>query len=346
MTKLDQLNQKLGTGRVITQEPLARHTTLGVGGPAEYFFEAKTKQDLLQAIKVAKELALPFFILGGGSNIIVADKGLKGLVIKSLLQDFTLQPFSGSFSPKPVAPRLTQLETREYLSASETETSFKETDPRFLVRAGSGWKMNALITRCFEADLVGLEWFAGIPGTLGGAVYMNVHGGHHFMSEFVYGVEVLDPTNRQTTRLTHDQLGFAYDFSIFHTHPGVILTVDLVLYRGNLAKAKTMQQHWLRQKLTVQPQRSCGSVWQNLEPKVQKRLGLPTPGIGYLIDKKLGLKGKQIGQAQISPRHAGFIVNLGQAKAQDVLKLMGLVEQEAKEELGIILKREVIVVGE
>ena len=133
---------------------------------------------------------------------------------------------------------------------------------------------------------------------------------------------------------------------LFHHLQEVILTLDLVLYRGDLAKAKNIQQHWLRQKLAIQPQRSCGSVWQNLEPNVQKRLSLPTPAIGYLIDHKLGLKGKRIGDAQISLRHAGFIENVGQAKARDVLELIRLVEREAKEKLGIRLKREVIVVGE
>jgi UDP-N-acetylmuramate dehydrogenase len=345
MTKLDQVRKLLGD-TVTGQEPLAKHTTLGIGGPAEYFYEAKTKANLIGAIKVAKKIELPWFILGGGSNIVVSDKGVKGIVIKSLLQDFTVQPFYQAFVPAMIVPRLAQLGEKGHLSASKTEMSFEKSDPRFLATIGSGWKMNALILRCFEENLVGIEWFAGIPGTLGGAVFMNLHGGHHFISEFVYRVESFDPQTQTIVERKNAQLAFDYDRSIFHNRREIILTVDLVLYRGDPDKAREIQQQWLKQKLAVQPQRSCGSVWQNLESKVQEKLSLPTPAIGYVIEHTLGLKGKRIGDAQISPKHAGFIENVGQAKAQDVIELMDLVEQKAEKKLGITLKREVIVIGE
>jgi len=235
---------------------------------------------------------------------------------------------------------------KEHLKIGEGVPSFSPQDEKVLVSVGSGWKLNALIAYCLDKGLVGLEWFAGIPGSLGGAVYMNIHGGNYFFSDLVYKVIAWNQLSQKQVELTAKELKFDYDYSVFQEKEMVILLAQLILYRGNIEIAKKIQQYWLRQKLMVQPQRSCGSVWQNLSREEQIKHHLPTPSIGYLIDHKLRLKGRKVGQAQISLKHAGFIENLGGAKGADVLELMRLVEAEAKQKLRINLKREVMVVGE
>lgn len=346
MTMLSQLETFLGKKRIRIGEPLSQYTTLGVGGPAQFFFEAGTGEELVGAVRAAKKLNLPYFILGSGSNLVVADKGTAGLVIKNRFLDFSCEPFRETFRPRKIPPRLQPSEPQKYLDTQALPLSFnKKSDKKFLVRVGSGWKLGALIQKCLEENLVGLEWFAGIPGSIGGAVYMNIHGGSYFFSDFVYQVKFYDSDREKTQVLKNQELKFAYDFSLFQKKPWVILAVELVLYRGNVEVAKKTRERWLGTKLRVQPQRSCGSVWQNLSAQERLKLGLPTPSIGYLIEKHLGLKGKQIGQAQISTKHAGFIENLGKAKASDVLELIRLVEAEARK-TGITLRREIIVVGE
>jgi len=337
MTVLTDLEKTLGKGRVRVDQPMGKDTTFGVGGPADFFYETKRGKELVGAINLAKKLDLPIFILGAGSNLVVSDKGIRWLVIKNSCLEFSFKPFSETFSPPKINSRFKQKD--------DSLTSSKD-NHRFVVTAGSGWRLPSLINRCFKEGLIGLEWFAGIPGSLGGAVYMNIHGADLFLSDFVYRVRVWDEKKDKEEYLDYHQLKFGYDYSIFHEKQFIIISVDLILRQGDIAKAKKRYGSWLKAKIRIQPQRSSGSIWQNLSAAEQKKHNLPTAGIGYLIDKRLGLKGKKIGRARISIKHAGFIENLGGASAADVLELIGLVEKRAKKELGIELKREVELVGE
>ena len=337
MTVLADLKKILGKGRVRVDQSMGEHTTFGVGGPADFFYEAKNGQELVGALKLAKKLDLPIFVLGAGSNLIVSDQGIRGLVIKNSCLEFSFKPFSETFSPSKINPRFKQKD--------DSLTSSKDTH-RFMVTAGSGWRLAALISRCFKEGLTGLEWFAGIPASLGGAVYMNIHGADLFLSDFVYRVRVWSKDRDREEYLDYHQQKFAYDYSVFHEKHLFILSVDLILYKGDVEKAKAIYKKWLEKKIKIQPQRSSGSIWQNLSAEEQKKHNLPTPSIGYLVDKRLRLKGRKIGQARISIKHTGFIENLGGASVADVLKLIGLVEKRAEKELGIKLKREVELVGE
>lgn len=345
ITAWKRLKAVLGEKRVKFSHPMASETTIGLGGPARVYYQAKTESELICAVKTARNLNLPYLVLGSGSNIIISDKGIKGLVIKNLTSFFFVEPFKNTFAPAVLKPRLKQLEKKEYLDKGDSEKSFKSQDKCFLVRASSGFKLQLLIERCFDHGLTGLEWFAGIPGSLGGAVYENVHGGDYFFSDFVYKVKVLE-TSGKIKEIGYKQLEFAYDYSRFQKSKEMILSVELVLFKGDLEKARQIQKKWLEEKLKVQPQRSAGSIWQNLDKKDQQRLHLASDSIGFLIDKKLRLKGRKIGRARICPTHAGFIENLGGAKTSDVLELMGLVERKALKKFGIKLKREVVLKGE
>lgn len=352
MNKYFALEKRLGRGRIKKKELMAKHTTLGVGGPAEYFYEAKSSAELIKAIEVSRKLKLPLFILGAGSNIIVGGKGIRGLVVKNLTQDFFMKPFEGIFTPRKIKPRLKKLSAHQdgvgvhAMGLGRPGADLPRSKELFLVTASSGWRLADLINHCLKKGLVGLEQFAGIPGSLGGAVYMNIHGGPLFFSDYLYQVEVWDLARKKEKIIKYKDLDLAYDYSIFHKKNRPILSASLVLAHGDRAKAQLVKDRWLKEKVADQPQRSCGCIWQNLSFQEEKSLGLPTPSIGYIVDKVLALKGRTRGGAQISPKHAGFIENVENAKAGDVLELLLLVEKEAKNKLGVVLKREAILIGE
>ena len=191
--------------------------------------------------------------------------------------------------------------------------------------------------------MTGLQWFSGIPGTIGGAVFNNIHGGSHFMEEYIDEAEVLTQDGQVKT-ISHEQMNFDYDYSRFHNSGEVILTVKLCLYKGDEEKAKKASVLWATKK-KLQPHNTAGCCFQNVLPAEQKKLKLASNSWGFIIDKILGLKGKRIGGAEISPKHAAFIENRGGATAADVLGLFELIYSSAKEKLGITPKPELIFLG-
>lgn len=247
---------------------LKNHTTFKIGGPAKYFFVAETKDDLIKAILEAKKLNLPFFILAGGSNLLVSDDGYKGLVIK------TGKPLSS------------------YVSK-------------------------------------GLEWAAGIPGTVEGAVYGNAGAFGKSMKDAVESVEVFDAEIKKIKVFKNRDCKFAYRDSIFKRNKNlIILSVKIKSKKSNPKKIKK----YFKYKKEKQPldYASAGSVFKNPE-------GFSA---GELVEK-CGLKGKRIGNVKISEKHANFIVNLGQGRAKDVKKLIKLIKKKVKEKFGIKLEEEI-----
>ncbi|MFH1780607.1 MAG: UDP-N-acetylmuramate dehydrogenase [Candidatus Nealsonbacteria bacterium] len=248
---------------------LKKYTTFRIGGQAKYFFIAKTKNDLLRAVKEAKERRLPFFILGNGSNLLVSDEGYKGLVIK------TGKPLSS------------------YVSK-------------------------------------GLEWAAGIPGTIEGAVYGNAGAFGQSMKDAVESAEVFDTKTKKVKIFKNKDCQFGYRTSIFKRNRDlIILSVKIKRRKSDFKKIK----EYLDYRKKTQPLNfpSAGSVFKN-----------PSGfSAGELIEK-CGLKGKKIGGAQISNVHANFIVNLGTATAQDVLLLIKLIKKTVKKKFKINLKEEII----
>ena len=254
-----------------TNIPLKNYTTFKIGGKAKYFFEAKTKKDLIKAITSAKKLKLPFFILGGGSNLLVSDKGFNGLVIKF---------------GQPLAL---------YVSK-------------------------------------GLEWAAGIPGTIQGAVYGNAGAFGKSMKDVVERVEVFDVDTEKIKIFKNKDCQFGYRDSIFKKKKNlVILSVKIKSGKSNLKKIK----EYLNYRKEHHPQLpSAGSVFKNVGE---------TPAA--ILIHQAGLTGKKIGDAQISEKHSNFIVNLGKAKAKDVLKLIKLVKKKVKERFKINLEEEIQYLG-
>ncbi|MHB8644217.1 MAG: UDP-N-acetylmuramate dehydrogenase [Thermomicrobiales bacterium] len=289
-------------------EPLRRHTTLHVGGPADWFLKigaAEGDEPLRAALRWANAEGIAITVIGGGSNILAADAGVAGLVIKVL-------------TPRP---------------AIEVD----QTDPTAPVVIGhAGMLISGFAEACGERGLAGLEWAVGLPGTLGGAVVNNAgaHGGE--MSVAFLDATMIRDDGRPVT-VTADDLAYAYRHSAIKdgTISGVLTAVRLRLSPGDPAvlRARAIEYHDWRK--TAQPQAaSAGSMFQNP----------PGDAAGRLIEA-CGLKGFTIGQARVSPVHANFIVNLGKATAADVLAVGDHCRASVEARFGVALHYEVQRIG-
>jgi len=285
---------------VLKNVKLAPYTTFKIGGPAEYFFEAKTKEDLIKAIKTAKKFKTPFFILAGGSNTLVSDKGYRGLVIKNQNSEFQIL---GS---------------------------------RIVTEAGV--KLSKLVTESLSHGLSGFEWTAGIPGTIGGAIRGNAGAFGKSMTDVVEKVELLEINSELRIKSYESKdCCFGYRSSIFKEKNNlIVLSAEVRLKTDDKEKIKESIERYLNYRKEKHPLEfpSVGSVFENPE--------------GYSAAKLIeecGLKGKKIGQAQISEKHANFIINLSQAKAKDVCRLIDLAKKKVKEKFKIELKEEIQFLG-
>ena len=296
---------------------LKNYTTFKIGGPAKYFFEARTKEDLIKAIKMAKKFNLPFFILGGGSNILVSDRGYEGMIIKVKSQKSKIK-----------------------------STSQKSK----IIEAEAGISLGQLVNLALKNNLTGFEWAVGVPGTLGGAIYGNAGwpSDKKNISAIIKEVEVLDISREpKIKKFNKSACQFKYRDSVFkHNKNLIILGAFLQLKKGDKIKIKKEIAEIIKKrkdKIPIEP--SAGCIFKNPAPE-QARYGAgPLEfSAGELIDK-CGLKGKKIGKAQISEKHANFIVNLGGAKSEDVIKLIKLVKQKVKNKFAIWLEEEIQFLG-
>ena len=295
---LDEFQAAFGE-RLRQGEALARHTSSRMGGPADLFLVAETLSDLRQAANIAWKHDLPLFILGGGSNILVSDAGVRGLVIANRARAVA---FEG---------------TR--------------------VRAESGASLSTLARRCIGKGLAGLEWAIGVPGTIGGAVVGNAgaHGGD--VAGSLESARILQPGGDER-EWRNAELGFAYRTSVIkHSAPkSVILDVIFGLEQEPAEAIQTRADEYnAHRKATQPPGASIGSMFKNP----------PGDYAGRLIDQ-VGLKGKRVGNAQISPVHANFFVNLGEARAADVMALIESAREAVLAQFGVTLELEVQLVGD
>lgn len=312
---------------------LAEHTTFKIGGPARYFFVAESKENLIKAVKAAKDLSIPFFILAGGSNVLFSDKGFNGLIIK-----FQMQPYGESACGRPA------------------NFKFQKNE----IYVGAGVKLDTLANLAKENCLTGIEWAAGIPGcTVGGAVFGNAQAFGRRISDSVKKIEALDIRTLEIKEFSKEECCFSLKSSIFKTDKNlIILSVILELKKGDKEEIENKIKEHLNYRKEKHPMDfpSAGSVFINREIKIEdpellrefpelnefnRKNFIPS---SFLIEK-CGLKGKRIGNAQISEKHAGFIVNLGGAKSEDVLKLIELAKKKVKEKFKIELKEEIIIIN-
>lgn len=323
-TKLQELEKVLGANRVRVDEPMSAHTTFKIGGPAEYYVEVEKPEDLVKAVTVARKLGLPIFIVGGGSNVIIADHGIKGLVIKNNCRRFEIASMAGKVRNQKI-----------------------DVD-KALVYAESGVIMNQLVRFTIDAGLGGLEYQLGLPGTVGGGVYMNSNFPRKgvYVGDCLYKATVL-AKDGQTKEVDNAYFRFGYDKSILQETHEIVLSVIFKLAKSDKKILWERGMEALTYRNSTQPKgASAGCTFRNIS--VVEAISVPTPeritSAGYLIDKA-GLKGKRIGDAMISDLHANFILNMGQAKAEDVVGLVTLMKDEVYKRFGVHLALEVKTVG-
>jgi len=304
-----ELAALLDPSRLLRDEPIGPYTTFRIGGPADLFYSADSADDLANAITAARRTGVAFFVLGLGANILVGDRGFRGLVIRNRARSFEFH------------------------------------DDGHL-HAESGVVMADLIPQAVERGWSGLEHYVGIPSTVGGAVWQNLHflspapERHRtmFIAEVVDSCDILSAEGDRRTVGT-DYLQFGYDDSVFHHRADYALAVTFQLDKGDPAAMHRIIQENLSWRGARHPwlqfHPSAGSIFRKIE-------GV---GAGRLIDQ-LGMKGHRIGGAQISHIHANIMVNLGGATARDVRELIALAQRRVKDELGHELTPEIAFVGE
>lgn len=320
---ISKLNQRFGA-RIRQNEPMSLHTTFKIGGPAEFYIDVDKVDDLVIAVNTARELKIPFFVLGGGSNIIVADHGIKGLVIKNNCRRFEVMMLSGRIKNQKMDVN------------------------KALVYAEAGAIMNQLVRFTIEQGLGGLEYQLGLPGTVGGGVCMNSNFPKKgvYVGDCVFKAKILDNSG-EIKEVDQSYFKFAYDKSILQETGEVLLSVVFKLEPTDTKILWERGTEALNYRSETQPKgASAGCTFRNIS--IVEAMSIPTPeritSAGYLIDKA-GLKGKRIGDAMISDKHANFILNMGNAKAQEVTELVELMKSEAFKKFGAHLEMEVRRVG-
>ena len=344
---IQKLKDLIGINAVIN-EPLSEHTFLKIGGPADIFYAAETTDDFKKAISEARKLDMAITILGDGSNVLISDRGIRGLVLIDRSDKIEI------IGDEKEDFRLRKINNPEYRWESDDKEGtfkyeFKDLDydesdkPRVKVVMESGVNLPKATDLLIEKGITGLQWYAGIPGTIGGAVFNNIHGGTHFLSEVIDSVKVID-LNGEELDLPIEKLGVDYDKSRFQESGEIIINATFRLYKGDIEKAKYVRYEWAKRK-SLQPRNAPGCAFHNLTQEQKERLGIPTTSAGFIIEHKLKMSGFKIGDAAISKDHHNFIVNEGKATAKEYLEVMKTIYRRAKEELGIELVPEIFLLG-
>ncbi len=307
-----------GTRENVSLRP---YTTFKIGGPARLFCAAESKEDIIKALKTVKKHDLPFFVLGEGSNILVAESGFPGLVLR--------------------------IKNKEIKREGN------------VLSVGAGAPLRKVVDFSCREGLSGLSWAAGIPGTVGGALRGNAAAFSGDMAGVVGAVEVFDAQTGEKRFLEAEDCEFGYKESIFKKNPElVILSAQFKLEEGGKEKIKERMEAHLAYRKKNHPLRhaSAGCIFKNVEGEIKdkdliKRYPLlrefNEKGIapaGYLIEK-VGLKGEKKGDAQISKEHANFILNKGEASAEDVFFLIKKAKKEVKKVFGVELEEEIKYLG-
>lgn len=296
----DKLNNVIGKDSILIDEPMSRHTTFRVGGPADFFVIPKAKEEVRDVIRICKEAGMPYYIIGNGSNLLVSDAGYRGVIVQI------------------------------YKEMNEVKV---EGD---LVKAQAGALLSGIAAKALGAELSGFEFASGIPGTIGGACVMNAgaYGGE--MKDVLESVTVLTGEGK-IIELDRNELELGYRTSVIAKKGYIVLGAALKLERGDGEKIKTYMDELKEKRVTKQPLEypSAGSTFKRPE--------------GYFAGKLIedaGLRGFQVGGAQVSEKHCGFVINRDHATAADIMELMRQVQIRVKENSGVDLEPEVKRLGD
>ena len=282
-------------------EPLRRYTAWKIGGPADALLEPRSAEGVISAVKKAREYGIPVTILGGGTNVLVLDGGVRGLTIR-LAKALTGVDFDGN-----------------------------------RVVADAGVLYPVLANTTAARGLAGLEFATGIPGTVGGAVYMNAGAYGSETVEVLDWADVFRAEAGEVVRMPNEDLDLSYRHSVLHERTGwIVLRAGYTLAPGDPAELKARIREFRAQRMNGSPNKpSCGSTFKRPEGDFPGR-----------VIEAAGLKGTRIGQLEVSPVHANYLVNLGGGTAEDALALIELVKRTVSDKLDVELEAEVRVIGE
>ena len=294
--------------RVIRDAPLAPLTTFKVGGPAHFLILADTTEELTEAVRIARDHNLPVTMLGGGSNVLISDAGVRGVVIRL------------------------------------RGTTVTRLDPSH-IRAEAALTINGLVRWTINRGVAGLEAWAGTPGTVGGAIYGNAHFQGRNIGEVVERVTLVD-SDGVVQVVPAEELEFGYDFSRLQRTHEIVVSADFRVSDGEPSALRATARTSLAFRKRTQPleSASAGCIFQNPDPSRDRvPAGIP-PSAGALVDRA-GLKGGREGQASVSTTHANFIVNEGGATAADIFTLIQRCKREVRERFGVELREEIVYLG-
>ena len=288
--------------KIIHNESMKKHTSFKIGGNADLFVSVKTVEELKQVLDYAEQKQIPITIIGNGTNILVSDKGIRGLVIKIDIQYFET------------------LEKNDYIE----------------VNVGSGIKMMALAIQFKRMGITGFEELSGIPGTIGGAIFMNAGAYGKEMKDIVVSTKCMNRKG-EIIELSCEEQKFKYRSSIFNDNDYIIIGTILKLRKGRIEDIDRQMKEYQNKRKEKQPLEypSAGSTFKRQEGIVTAKL----------IDE-CGLKGYKIGGAMVSEKHAGFIINTGDATAKDIIELIKYVKDKVYENYKVKIKEEIRIVGE
>jgi UDP-N-acetylmuramate dehydrogenase len=319
MSATEALVAALGRDRVIAHAPLAPLTTFRVGGPADWLVEVHSASELQRVIEIARAESLPLTMLGGGSNVLVSDAGVRGLVVR--FRGGTIDLHGGE-PPSPSGATV-------------------------LVRADGGVTMNGLVRWTINRGLAGLEAWAGTPGTVGGAIHGNAHFGGCLIGDLVESVRLAAPDGR-VLDVPAGEMGFGYDVSRLQHTREILLWAVFRTKPGAVASLRDTARQSLAFRKRTQPldTPSAGCIFQN--PQGDEATRLPEdvpPSAGALVDRA-GLKGCAAGGARVSATHGNFIVNEGGATAADIVALVRKCQEAVARRFGVRLREEIVYLGE
>jgi UDP-N-acetylmuramate dehydrogenase len=303
-----RLRSEVAPDRVLRDAPLAPYTTFKVGGPADWLVHARSADDIRAAVAVARESGLHVTVLGGGSNVLIADGGVRGLVIRVHGGDVTR------------------------ISAER-------------IRADAGLTINGLVRWTINRGIAGLEAWAGTPGTVGGAVHGNAHFKGRMIGELIESVEIAT-RDGELRRLGVGEMEFGYDRSRLQRSREIAIAADFRVGDGDPAALRAVARESLAYRKRTQPleSASAGCIFQNPDPAVDRVPdGIPWSA-GALVDRA-GLKGSREGHASVSPTHGNFIVNDGRASAADIRQLIERCRGAVHEKFGVALRDEIVYLG-
>lgn len=297
---LGKLQDIVGSDNIVSDEPMRKHTTFRIGGNADIFVRPESKEQIAEILRLCRKQDVPYFILGNGSNLLVGDRGFRGVVINIMDNMNDIKVDGG------------------------------------IIKAQAGAMLIKVSRAARDNSLTGLEFASGIPGTIGGAIYMNAgaYGGE--MKDVVTQVTAMDAEGEIYTFGT-DELEFSYRHSVIQQRNLIVLDVTMKLAAGDQKIIDDRMSELAVARRTKQPLEypSAGSTFKRPE--------------GYFAGKLImdaGLRGYRVGDAQVSEKHCGFVVNRGNATADDVIKLIDDVKARVSEEYDVVLEPEVRMIGE